>query len=227
MYNFQNLGINNKLNTSYTEYSADMGDVVDSLLEDLEDVRECTTKEDISRILDDLNDDRESNAEYVGYVRGKLVGEYNTIIEASDFADRLFVYFHGSDTVTIPNLGFFDKPNINRDRILEAYKGYFDYNVQKAEVDNFIHKCQSECRTDKMKLRKIQAKEYLDNDLLRTAEAMAAFNSVVNSRARLIQDVCNVYLQFFSAKLDAMKEYTILNRNILFECIKQMERASF
>ena len=224
MYNFQNLGIFDKDNTSYTDYKTDMSDIVDSVFNRLGDLEDCTTEEDLYRFIDSVNEEMEDKDEALGLIRGKLVGYLNEVVTPEEYADELFVYFHGSDTISEPDVGFFDPPNIDKARIQEAYKGYFGYKTQKAEVEKFMYNCKAEANSDKMKLRKLELSRFVSSSVLHSPSAMIAFNSIISAKCKIIQDISQIYLQFFSAKLDAMKEYTILNRNILFECLRYMKK---
>lgn len=207
---YTNLG----LNTSYTSFKNELEKEFTDLLLDMSTFTQYTTYEQFFLKIEDIRSKIDMSENYYDILRGKIVGSTNTISK-EDFASSLFKYFRHNGI----EIG---EGNITSSEIRSCVEQYFDYKKSIKQIQK-----------DKKDL--IDTSKKLQNDILSInldkytsidipVEAQKVLVKVLENKSRRIQETCKIYLQVFSAKLDAIKDSYIQNQKILFEVCKSLAK---
>ena len=55
-----------------------------------------------------------------------------------------------------------------------------------------------------------------------SSELKQIYNNIIMDGCKKVKEICNIYSLLFSAKLDALKEYNLMNREILLAACKEI-----
>ena len=216
-YEYQNLDIS----TSYTTYQAEIEKEYNDLVNRLQLLGSCKNNTDIAAMMSeikvDLNDDT-----YLDMARARVLGSNVPITEA-EYANALFVYFRGSATPIDPMARMFEK-NIDGNRVHQAAEQYFNSRAQEAKIRRDQAVLKAEALKEKVKLRTLNPNNYLSGNMKMESEARQLYNSIVGLKCRRVKAVCDIYRLLFSAKIDALRDYTLMNKEILLEACKEIVR---
>lgn len=207
---YTNLG----LNTSYTSFKNELEKEFTDLLLDMSTFTQYTTYEQFFLKIEDIKNKIDMSENYYENLRGKIVGSTN-IVKKEDFASALFKYFRNSGI----EIG---EGNITSAEIRACSEQYFDYKKSVKQIQK-----------DKKDLT--DASKKLQNDIMGInldkytsinipVEAQKVFVKVLENKSRRVQETCKIYIQVFSAKLDAIKDSYCQNQKILFEACKSLAR---
>lgn len=217
-YEFRNLD----LSTSYTSYQTEVEREYNDIISNLSRIKLATSMSEINSIISNMkNETLPTNIEEeLNSIRGKVLGSMNPIT-AQDFADALFVYFRG-ESKKKDNVGIFEK-NIDSDRIKVAYRDYYNANKQESRIKRDKNILRIEALKQKAQIKLIKPTEYIP-EYKSNPDIISDYNYIITQKCRKVKSICDIYLMVFSAKLDALREYNLLNREILLIAIKQMVR---
>ncbi|MBR6289295.1 MAG: hypothetical protein IKR19_08170 [Acholeplasmatales bacterium] len=141
------------------------------------------------------------------------------------YHDQLFRYFrNGEINKTTDKVRMFEK-NIDGERIAIAYKDYYAAKQQIAIINRESFKYRAEAMSAKAKIRTFNPLSYINKSLI-TPEVLTTYNRLVSANCKEIRNICDMYLLYFAAKIDAIKEYNYTNKEILLLACKQMVRDS-
>lgn len=206
---YSNLGIN----TSYTSYKVNIENILNSMYRDLDSVRKCRSYNDLYNELNSIKNDRTNN-NYVNEIRSEVLGTYDTVSK-SEFASKLYSFFRKS-TIEVTDIS----PEIVR-LTLQNYLQYkSNLNMvekDKKDLKNASSKIESE-------LSSLNINEYINDSININNDIEREFNSIINSAISQTKDICEIYLQVFSAKLDAFKESRMQDTRILVIACQEIEK---
>lgn len=154
-----------------------------------------------------IKDELEDAESILSDMRGKSIGLYESIAKEA-YSDHLFRYFRNGGQSVERDLTPID--------IQEAYENYCmnDDKIKNLKEDkDRLSKISTNIVND---INKISIPKSMDED----TEIGNLLRSILQDAANKVNNVCNIYSMFFTAKMDAIKEYYIQNKNI---CLRAIE----
>lgn len=180
--------------------------------------------------------------------RAKVIGkeEYNKI-SVTDFPDELFKVYRNGDTMT-------STIEVDRSYIIKAVDRYFSYsktqtyvNRQYKNIEDAYKRVESQVKDVVSRNGDLNTKEFLsrlpsDNGIktigtqnvedtskltgiTMPGEVMAQLDIYVKAKVDQIQEYSNIHTLAFAAKLDALKECYIQDKNTLYTALTRIERT--
>lgn len=216
-YEYKNLGIDTSV---ALDYKRDIDDVYNEVESSLKSFSNISNKEDLNSAFTNLLSSY-NESDKLSKIRGRLCNQQS--VSADDYADSLFSNFRTTDEPIDPRAKFYQK-NIKGDRVHLAYKDFFDSSKQISIIKRDQWKFKAQATAEKMRLRTIKASSYFDNDLLYNASNLVAYNRIISYKCKEIKEICNIYVLYYSAKLDAIKQYNRTNKEILLLACKAIAK---
>lgn len=172
------------------------------------------TLRDVELAINEFNSSKSLDEDNYSNIRGELLGANNPIAE-DDYSNALFKYFrNGSSTATIDNT---ISPDSIRER-LELYdkapKLIKVYSRDKDKLEKAGNNLVAKLERDKLdRYFKEVPKNLLD-----------LYNDLVYRYASKIKNTCNIFILFYTQKLDAAKDELATNTKILFKAAQYIVR---
>ena len=206
--------------SSYTDYKDEISKVYDDLIDKLSKLGKYNTPMELASILSYIRNDTEYDSKDLDNIRGKILGR-NSLISKEDFATELFKYFRNGKENPV-ELGLLNKKvTFTKYYIKEAYDSYFNYSKQRSIIQRESHKLTAQALAQKTKIRTTNPFKYMEVSNLST-DVITQYNSIISIKCRKIKDICDIYRLYYSAKLDALKEYNCQNINILAAAVNEI-----
>jgi hypothetical protein len=159
----------------------------------------------------------ESNTLELDNIRGNTLGG-NRVISADDYSSALYAHFRSNKT----NPSNASKLIIPNYKYKEYCDNYFDYPKLQKKIKAESKLVESDTKSLKSLINTTATPsmfEYTTNDMQISNEARAQFNKIIANKCKNVQDICNIYLLYYSAKLDALKDYHKLCSKVLVRAI--------
>ena len=205
---YTNLG----LNTSYTSYKNELEKEFSNLILDLSKFHQYTSYDKLFDEIEKMKNDIEMSETFYDEIRGNVVGSRNPISK-SEFPQAMYKYFR--------NNGYkVSSISISPNEIKEICYNYFNYNKIIKEIQKDKSDMQKAARKIQADIKSINLSDYTNLDLYQ--EAQKVFMKVLENKSRRVYELCNIYLEVFSMKLDAVKESYNQYKNILFFTCKSL-----
>lgn len=215
-FNKKNFDYSNILeNNTFSSYESEITKVYDSFVDSLVSLNKATTPVELAKILSDIKDDSKYDSEDLDIIRGKLLSK-NINVSTSDFADELFKYFRNGKSE--PN----KKSVISSTEVKKIAETYFDNKKQESIIKRESTKLRTKAFSLKAKIKTANIFTYVPDNVSINMSCVQDYNTIVNSKCRKIRDICDIYRLYYSAKIDALKEYNYKCRDILIEAIKEI-----
>lgn len=210
-YIYTNLG----LNTSYSSLKIELEKEKSNLILALSNFDGSTYKSStLYENLINMKEELSSDNNYLDIIRGKVVGS-NESISKEEFAMKLFNYFR-NDGIEISSGTILAK------EIRKTCSDYFDYskNIKLVEKDKSDMKSYS----NKLKsdISSIKIDKILNYEGNLSNEISKVFNEILVIKSQRVKSICDLFLQLFGAKLDAIKDSQTQNTKILLKACKQI-----
>lgn len=216
-FEYRNLDIS----TSYTTYEAEIEREYDNLVRDLSKLRDLRSNMEIAEYINNMSMMNQYEESDMEVMRGRVLG-LNKPVSKDNYADELFLFFRTTATPIEPKLGFFDKANMDGERVHEAYKSYYKAGEQKMRIRRDIIKMKTEATKEKAKCRTVKPSDFLTENQSMDSSVVRIYNNIVSNKCKKIQAICDIYVTMFGAKIDALKEYNKTNKRILLLACQQM-----
>lgn len=207
-YIYTNLGSN----TSYTSLKIIAGRELSDFVLDLSELHDCRSLEQQMRKMEDIKDKVDTTDEYYDQVRGDLVGSYDGVTK-EEFGNALYQYFRNGGNKIIT-------PNILPSEIHTIYKQYKNNNHTIKMVEKDKSDMSVACSNLQKEIKRLDLKNYIKDDA--SAELNNIFISITQNKITRLKNICEIFGLFFGAKLDAIKEMNLQNREILMSACKQL-----
>lgn len=205
-YIYTNLGTT----TSYTTFKNDLGKEYSSLILDLSKFRDYKTYESLVLAIEKIKQELDLSDTYFDKVRGEIVGTQNSIAK-ENFATELYKFFRNDGSPVSAS-------NISPNEIKRITTEYIDFS----KILRSIQKDKSDMEDEAKRLQKdimsIKLENFVKDSIPEEVQRM--FIRVLEDKAKRIKLTCDIYLQVFSAKLDAAKESYNQNNKILITACK-------
>lgn len=207
---------------SYTNFEFEINKEYESLIGALSSLSQYSRSSDLANAISYTRNEIDSYPQYLDTLRGKILGR-NRGISVDNYATELFKYFrNGNDTPNKSSL--FGNTNIvDNNRFREAYEYYFNYKSYFAIVQRESNQLTKAASNQTNKVSKVKIQDYISIDI--SDQVITDYNFIITAKCRQINDICNIYRQYYASKIDAIKEYTALNMNILLEAIRNINKG--
>ena len=223
VYNKPSFNYTNILtDSSFSTYKADIMKVYNEFSDNMEKLSKYNTPMELANIIGNIRNESNYNQEYLDNIRGKLL-KRNSLVSKEDFGSELFKYFrNGKDNPTNPE-NIFNTGTIQSQTINEITKFYFtDYQNNQKILQRESSKLTLEAKAIKAKIATNNIFKYADIKDMVSSEVLKEYNLLINLNCRKIADICDIYRLFYSAKLDALKEQYLKDRDILSVVVNEI-----
>lgn len=209
-YIYTNLG----MNTSYTTYKSELNKEYSALILNLTELSKFKTYEGLYNIIEKITNDCDTTQSNIEQICGEVLGSFEPI-KAEDFPKKAFNYFRNGGI----EIG---ESKLLPEEIRKACDEFFNYskNIKRLQKDKSDMKAESQ-RIQK-EINNLKLEDFIKDNL--PPQANNYFAELLNNKCIRIKALCDIYLQLFSIKLDALKESHNKNAKILFEACKVIIR---
>lgn len=214
---------NMDLDTSRTTYQIEVESQYNELVNSLQELSTCRDNTSVEEFINQLSEKDQYDISDMDDLRGRVTGTYGRVTK-DEFADKVFNYYRTSETPYQYKAKMFEK-NIDGVRVHQAYTAYFTAKDQERIINRDIMKLKMACAKEKAKVRTLNPTNFLPEGLKMNPRAVFAYNSIVKTKILRIKDICEIYTILFSGKLDALKEYNKVNRDILLLACKEIAKG--
>lgn len=205
---------NLRLNTSYTSYKSELDKVYSTLVLDLTKLSTYKTYEAFYRAIEEISNECSLTEDKLNNIRGKVLGTEDPIAK-EDFPKYVFNYFRNGGS----EIG---SSTILPAEVRKACSDYFDYSKNIKMIQKDKHDMKDASEKLQKDINNLKLEDYIKDDL--PPEANNYFARLLNNKCIMVKELCDIYLQIFSIKLDAIKEAHTQNSKILFEACKMIIR---
>lgn len=193
-----------------TQFNTDYNDLIGKL----EAIRELTTKQERIYRMQVIESEVSAQAKdpaYFDKVRQTTLG-LPYMVSSNNYAEELFNRFRDGGNYISSKI---DRVQISI--ILDRYLKSKDLKKQLEESKKDTIKSAEDVKNKigRLSLQKLNT-VYVPYDM----EEEILFNKIINIKTGEVNDICNIFVMAFSAKLDAVKEAIAQDKKILFEAIK-------
>lgn len=199
-YVFQNLSSN----TTYLNNISKLLITNYERLEDFIKMLKGNREEDAIRNLHNIVIDKDVNR--MNSVRGFLLGKDR--IEEKDYANELFNFFRLKKL----DSGF----TMDEARVKSAVHNVFDQSnsigVIKRETSKFL---------DLMNDIVNHIESFIVGDRIKSEEGILLYNNIITEYCQELNEICNIYLMYIAAKLDAFKEFNDTNIQVIYKILSK------
>lgn len=203
---------NLRVDTAPTSYRNELETQSSILLRGLQEFRLIKRSDEIYDKVNFLKDEVNVEESYFDSLRGRILGTSDGSITKDEFVGKLYNYFRNggavqSDTIIQP------EEIINRLTQFDNYRRTLDQvNREKMNVTNVSRKVKND-------INRLKLVDYIPAGLDATENATNLFNSIIQSSIVRIKNICDIYLHFYGAKMDALKEEFQQNKYILNQAV--------
>jgi hypothetical protein len=195
----------NLKNTFYDDYS-----ILEGKIKEIADLKTKTERCEKFRALE-ADVKAEVSPAYYDTLRSKTIGT-TYMITSSYYASELVNKFRDGGKETTSKIDPTEVTNT-----LNRYQNNKTLikQLEKAKTDTINAAKDIRKKIESIALQNVN-KYYTPYD----AEEETLFNKILQTKSGQVNEVCNIYVMAFSAKLDAAKESAIQDKKVLFEAIK-------
>lgn len=179
----------------------------------INEIAELKTKTERSEKMRSLEADVKADVSpaYYDTLRQKTIGR-NYMISSNDYASELFnVFRDGGDQAT---------SKINNTEVTNILNRYTNNKVLERQIEKAKNETIGAANDVKKKIQSISLQNINRHYTPYDVEEEVLFNRVLQAKSGQVNEVCNIYVMAFAAKLDAIKESAIQDKKVLFEAIK-------
>lgn len=205
---FTNLG----LSTSYTSFKNELEKEYNSLVLNLSKFADFKTYEGLFKDIQSMKDNMDLSDNFFDELRGKIVGSYNSV-SREEFGTELYNYFRNNGNV-IP------AGNISPQEIKMACNSYFDYSKDIKRIKKDKSDLKEAAKRIEKDILNVNLENYVKENIPDDAQKM--FISLLQDKAKRVNLICNIYIQVFSAKLDATKDAFVQYKKMLMVASKKI-----
>ena len=199
---------------SRTDFNTEMNSTYEDFIDALDCLRSLNTYGEMQSKIEEFNSRFDDGISYFDSLRGKILGRETCRQE--DFAKELYKYFRDGQSSPM------EEEYISADRIkvmltnIETIKNTKAIAKDKADIEKQANKFKA-----KFKATKIE--DYVSNTD-KPSEVVELYKTCINNNINRVKEVCNTYLQYFAAKLDAAKEEYSNDLRILYAAAQEAVR---
>lgn len=195
-----------------SEILGDYGEIVDKLSKI---GRETDRKELMKKLADfSIKSKCEFRDKDVFLFRGKVVGKKQGISKEL-YSEELHKVFR--DGKTTPHLG-----DLHQEDIHESYRRWKNEKAFTKDIKRQRATLEANANEVKKKIRNIDLSSITSGNFTEDYELENILNGILRNECDKIQEICNITILAFGAKLEALKEAIIQDKKILYYTISQI-----
>lgn len=203
--NLENAGSLTLFTASVRNLKAEMEDNLNKILRN-------GTYDSIYSSLNSYKESLITPDEYLSTIRAQITGSYGDVSK-QEYSDKLYKFFRGDGSVG-------ENATLDANFVRESYNNYM-VNYKKTtdqlnKESNDIKRCTKALEND---ITRMKISSYTETET--TQDLVNQFNYITNNFLLKIKGVCDIYTQFYSAKLDAVRESMIQDKNVLVVAVRK------
>lgn len=212
-YIYTNLGSN----TSYTTYKMEIEKEYTNLIGRLIEFRDWKTYESLYSTIDKIKDENDPDnvSKYLSYTMGKILG-LRSSVEKENFPTELFKYFRNNGNTIAQGA-------ISPNEYHTMCSDHFNYKKDIKMIEKDKSDMVRYSKEIQNKITAIKLDDYIQKENI-TDDAKKIFIDMLKGKANMVKSICDIYLQVFTVKIDAVKEKYLSDQKILVEVIKSIVR---
>ena len=209
-YNYSNTG----RDTSATSFRNEMDSIFNDLTRVLDEFSKLKPNYNIGNEINKLKLESDIDDVFFDNMRGKILGSEN-LISAEDYGKALNNYFRSGGILI-------DDPEITSEEIRKRAQSWVDFkstyrSIKKDKID--MENC---AKNIQKKINNMSSEDYIDNNI--PQKDISTFTYITFNYSRKIKEICNIFVMYFTAKMDAAKEEYSSNNKILFKAAQEIVR---
>lgn len=184
--------------------------------------KESKSTADLKKAYDSFIDKKSSNS-YLDDIRKSCI-KASANIDESDFKDALFKVFRNGDSTQ-------SKITVTTAIVNEALAFFSGYEKLKSQTQRFSDNVEKQYKDIQKKLERVEKttvngqdqvtiEDILDNDT--SADKIALYDLFMKAKSQEIQEISNIHVMAFTAKLDAIKDDFTQSKSILYGAFKKI-----
>lgn len=209
-YNYTNI----REDKSRTDFDTEINARYDLFLSNLNSIKSLSSFGDIQSKIEDINTTFDDGVFYYDSLRGKIIGKETCVKD--NYAKELYKYFRDGqsepieeDIISVDTI----KTKLNN---LETTKNTKAISKTRADVEKQANKMKAKYRSTKLT-------DYIGNNE-KSTEIESLYKKCIQLHITNTQEICNTYLQYYAAKLDAAKEEYSNDIKILYRAAQEAVR---
>ena len=204
-YIYTNLGTS----TSYTTFRNEMDKEFSNLILNMSKLHDFNTYEKLVLEIERIKDEIDMTEDYFDKVRGNIISS-NTSVKKQEFVGELYKYFRNNSVQVTEGY-------ILPQEIKLACDEYFSYDKKLKQLQRDRQDLKNAAKELEKNIMNVNLKDYVREDIPK--EAQTIFTSILQNKVKRVNEMCNIYLQVFSIKLDAIKDsYQQYSKILMFAC---------
>lgn len=204
--------------TSRTTYKIELEKEYSTLIEAISVFNQYNTYEKLFIEIDNLKRDIDMSENYFDQVRGRVISgsNYVDMVSKSDYPGELYKFYRNngnklaSGTVITSN---------EIKSIIDDYLNNKDIKKTKRDIEGL----KRDSKDIQKRIKNINIESYI-NDSIDSKEVANVFISVLQNKCEHVKQLCDIFVMSLSAKLDAIKEKQIQNREVLYTICKTITK---
>ena len=201
-----------KYNTNLSSFKFYIEKELTDLIMDLTEFNQYKTKDKIYSKIESMKEEIQNSEEYYNSIRATIIQKRNSV-EKQNFATELFNYFRNGGNI-IP------ASEIRPNEMKNITEGYFNFKKTVKEIEKDKTEIQQIAKKTDSMIQKVDINKYTNISF--SEEAMIEITKVIQGRCIRVKNICDMFVTTFAAKLDAVKESIVQNKNILYLACKRL-----
>ena len=197
--------------TSYTNFKMEMTADFSTLLHELELFKSLNSYSTIDK-LNNIKNASYIDESFYNELRGKTIG--SQFCTKDDYGKELYKYFRDGQSSPL------EEGDIQPNEIKKRLYIWEDYKSTIKVIKKYKDDIESCAKNTQNKLFKLDLKTYIKDNL--TDDAISVFSDIINNYIYKVKNSCDIFIHFYSAKLDAAKEEYSTNTKILFAAVQNI-----
>lgn len=188
----------------------------DEILDKLSKIgRETNRKELIKKLSDfSIKSKEDFRDKDIFLFRDKVVGKKQGVSKEL-YSEELHKVFR--DGKTAPHLG-----DLHQDDIHESYRRWKNEKIYTKDIKRQRAILEANANEVKKKIRTIELSTITNGNFIEDYDLENILNGILRNECDKIQEICNITVLAFGAKLEALKEAIIQDKKILYYCISEI-----
>lgn len=198
---------------SYTSFKSELLTDYKVFIDNLIDLKQLNYDQ-ISNKLNKIQNTIIDKDNFYDSLRAKTLGKQSPCC-SDNYATELFNYYRSSGVLI-------DEGNIMPSEIKSRLLAWNNFSSTIKMIKKYKSDIKTTCNELKSNLYKLDLNSYINNNI--NEEGVNFLQQIINEYIDKIKNTCNIYLYYFTARLDAAKEEYASNTKILFVAAQTIVR---
>lgn len=215
VYPYDYITFVNLINDQSDMFSLSINTLYTELHDILTDILKNGTYESIYTAILSYKESLYSVDEFLSNVRAKIFGRFEEVSK-EEFVNLLYNYFRDNT--------YSDNITLSCNKVKASYNSYMiDYKTLDKSINYCINNINRITKEYINKISNMNISTYIETPI--TEDLINQFNCILSNYINKINGICYMYVQYNSARLDAIKDCRIQDINILIAAIRKYKET--